>query len=106
MPPLTIESASALVGGISPHEASAMRAQQPDPPPANIKSRLLRSFPDQLRQVLVVGTTAELPRLFALEMKAANKVEFLVEAPVVVDEPKPAIVVESESETPPEKPAK
>jgi hypothetical protein len=37
--------------------------------------------------VLEKGVTATLPRLFALEMKAANKVEFVEDAPAPAPTP-------------------
>lgn len=92
MPPLTIESASALVpgGGVPDPQEKAMQ-QQPKPP-ATLKVRVLRSFQDHQRNILRPDPRGrevhELPRVFALEMKAANKVEIVAEpAPEPAPEP-------------------
>lgn len=74
MPPLTIENASALVGGISPAEKS-MQAPKQAAAPSTLRVRALRAFQDHERKVLKPGDIKELPRIFALEMQAANKVE-------------------------------
>jgi len=78
MPPLTIENASALVGGVSPSEKS-MQAQKPNAPPATLRVKVLRQFQDHRKQILPVGSESDLPRVFALEMHAANKCALLPE---------------------------
>ena len=70
-----------------------MQMQKPAQP-ATVKVKVLRSFQDHQRKVLAKDSLAELPRLFALEMKAANKVEFVPEV-----EPTPAPVKEEKSST-------
>lgn len=55
-------------------------------PPATLRGRVERAF-YYLGKVLPAGDVVELPRVFALEMKAANKFTF------VLDEPAPAPVL-------------
>lgn len=93
MPPLTIESASALVGGVFPAEKS-MQAAKPAAPPSTLRVKVLRQFQDHQRNILAVGSVAELPRIFALEMQAANKCH------VVKDEPPPATDAKATEEAP------
>jgi hypothetical protein len=88
VPPLTLENASALVpGGVTAaaieKERKAMQAQAKAAPPQTLKVRVLRAFQDHERKVRQKDETVELPRLFALEMKAANKAE-------IIPEPAPA----------------
>jgi len=82
MPPLTAEGASALVagGGARATQETDMQPQKPAQP-ETVRVRVLRSFQDHQRNVQEKNATPLLPRLFALEMKAANKVEFIEEAP-------------------------
>ena len=78
MPPLTTENASALCGGV-PSMENDMRATQPDAKPAEVQVEVLRNFQDHRRQILKKGSKTTLPRLFAIEMQAANKVRILPE---------------------------
>lgn len=83
MPPLTLENASALVlGGVRSSDIEKERkmlpAQQTQPKTQNV--RVLRSFYFQGKPTKV-NETIEVPRTFALELKAAHKAEFV--------EPKP-----------------
>jgi hypothetical protein len=55
-------------------------AQQESKEPTHLKVRVLRAFMGHERKVLPKDWEGDLPRVFALEMKAANKVEF-IEAP-------------------------
>lgn len=89
MPPLTVENASALLGGI-PFQEQDMQATKPTPP-ATVKVKVLRSFQDHQRQILKVNALTELPRIFALEMHAAGKVHILPDEPApeqVAEKPK------------------
>jgi hypothetical protein len=88
VPPLTTEAASALVAG-GDARATQETGMQPQKPaqPETLKVHVLRSFQDHQRKVLEKGVTATLPRLFALEMKAANKVEFVEDAPAPAPTP-------------------
>lgn len=79
MPPLTVENSLALVGGISPKEKS-MQAPKPPAPPPTLRVRVLRAFQNHERTILAPGTEAVLPRVFALEMHAANKCALLPDA--------------------------
>jgi hypothetical protein len=86
MPPLTLENASALVsGGVSAaaieQERKDMQANPLKPKlPETLKVKVVRAFMFN-RERQEVGSTPTLPRVFALEMQAANKVELLPEAP-------------------------
>lgn len=83
--PLTLENAAALVpGGPSPRaiqeerkdmQQTQPRAQQPQ----TLKVKVLRAFYYQGKAVDVNSTVA-LPRVFALEMAAANKAALVTEA--------------------------
>lgn len=85
MPPLTIENSSALVSGGVPSKEKDMKAEVQAPkPPATLEVEVLRSFMNVDCKPTKVGDRLTLPRVFALEMKAANKVR-LIEA----DEPAP-----------------
>lgn len=80
MPPLTLESASALVvGGVSAKdiakEHSHMQPQKPQP--TTIKVQALRNFQNHERKICEKGGVHTLPRIFALEMIAANKAKKL-----------------------------
>jgi hypothetical protein len=97
VPPLTLENAAALVpGGVTADDiAKEQRTMQQKPAlPQTLKVRVLRAFTDHKRQVLAKDSTAELPRVFALEMAAANKAEILKDepapAPAAAKEEKPA----------------
>jgi len=72
MAPLTIENTAALVSGAASKEAVMQE----------IKVKILRAFIDHQKKVVRVGDTVTLPKIFALEMIAANKAE-RVEEPVV-----------------------
>jgi hypothetical protein len=95
MPPLTLENAGALVsGGVSAsaiaQERKDMKAPQPGAQPTTLKVRVLRAFYFSGKSI-AVKTELELPRLFALEMQAANKVELVKEeAPPPAAQPKQA----------------
>lgn len=91
MPPLTIENASALVGGISPAEKS-MQAPKQAAAPTTLRVRVLRSFQDHQRKVLKAGEIAELPRIFALEMQAANKAQLAPPEPPEPNAEEPAAI--------------
>jgi hypothetical protein len=82
MPPLTLENAGALVpGGVSAADIEKERRimQQPKPAqPAALKVRVLRSFYYQGKPI-EKGAEVTLPRAFALEMKAASKLQILEE---------------------------
>ena len=83
MPPLTLENAGALVpGGVTASdiekERKVMQAQKPAPP-ATLKGEVVRAFYYQ-GKLLEVGAKVELPRIFALEMHAANKLRFIEKA--------------------------
>lgn len=98
MPPLTTADSSALVSGGMPSMENTMRAPQPNAQPTVLRVKVLRAFQDHRRQTTKVDSEIELPRLFALEMRAANKVQILPEqAPAA---PPPA------SDDKPSKPAK
>jgi len=84
MPPLTLENASALVaGGVKAadieKERKVMQAQKPAQP-ATLKGEVVRAFYYQ-GKLLKVGEKLELPRIFALEMHAANKLRIETAAP-------------------------
>lgn len=64
-----------------------MKAPQPNTPPATQKVKVLRSFTNHERKVLEKNTETTLPLAFAREMKAANKVEFVVEDPAAAQTP-------------------
>jgi hypothetical protein len=85
VPPLTLENCSALVpGGGTPADIEKERKsmQQPNQaPPKTLEVKVVRSFMNHERRVLKAGERATLPRIFALEMKAANKVEIIEPAP-------------------------
>lgn len=86
MPPLTVEGASALVpgGGGALTKEIIMQAQQKQPQMQSV--RIVRAFYFNGKPTKV-GETIELPRLFALEMKAAHKVEIV--AAKAEDKPEP-----------------
>lgn len=56
-----------------------MQAQAKAAPPQTLTVRVLRAFQDHERKVRAKDETVVLPRLFALEMKAANKAEIVEE---------------------------
>ncbi len=59
--------------------------------PKTLSVLVLRAFTNHERKVLEKGERAVLPRIFALEMKAANKVVIVEDAPpVAATEPAPA----------------
>lgn len=89
MPPLTTENGSALCGGV-PSMENDMRAKQPGEKPADVEVEVLRDFQDHRRQILKKDSKATLPRLFAIEMQAANKVRILPEEPEPAKTPEPA----------------
>lgn len=60
-----------------------MQVQPKAAAPETVEVEVLRSFQNHERKVLPKGATATLPRLFALEMHAANKVR-------IVERPEPA----------------
>jgi hypothetical protein len=76
MPPLTTGNSPALVGGAVPSKETDMKAPQPDAQPTTLKVKALRSFYFSGKPI-PVNTEVELPRVFALEMHAANKVQIL-----------------------------
>lgn len=82
MPPLTIGTASALVagGGAHPQKETDMQNRQAAQQNPMQKVRVMRAFYYHGKPI-EKGSTGELPKLFALEMRAANKVEFIDEAP-------------------------
>lgn len=80
MPPLTTENASDLCGGVHSKEKE-MKAPKANAQPEILKVKVLRNFQDHRRQILKADTEATLPRLFALEMQAANKVTILTDEP-------------------------
>lgn len=80
MPPLTIESAAALVGGGTKVPQEQSMSTVPVTPPAVLKATVVRAFYFQ-GKVLEVGKTFELPRVFALEMQAARKVSIAEDPP-------------------------
>lgn len=75
--PLTSENACALVGGAVPSKETDMKAQQPATQPATVRVRVLRAFQDHRGKVLDKESETDLPRLFALEMQAANKAKII-----------------------------
>lgn len=77
-----------------------MKAPQPGAQPTTLKVRVLRSFLDHRREILKPGSEAELPRVFALEMAAANKVAILKE-PEAPPAPAPVAPVAALSEEKP-----
>lgn len=78
MPPLTLENASALVpgGGARKTKENDMQVQKPGAQPANVKVKILRAFYYQGKP-LAKDEIVTIPRLFALEMAAANKAEII-----------------------------
>lgn len=95
MPPLTIESARALVGGDVPQQIidEENRMLQTKPAlPKEQKVKVVRSF-FHAGKVLEKDSAHTLPYAFAKEMQAANKVVF-------VEEPKPAPAPEAKKEDP------
>jgi len=79
MPPLTTENAGALMGGgVIRGTEEEKNMQAPAKPAAEQRVKVLRSFQDHKREIAKVGTVVTLPRLLAIEMRAANKVEFVV----------------------------
>lgn len=89
MPPLTTENSSALCGGVQSRE-NDMRAKQPGAQPETVKVKVLRDFQNHRREILKKGDSeATLPRLFAIEMQAANKVKILQTEPEPVKAPEP-----------------
>ena len=95
MPPLTLESASALVpGGVTASdlakEKKLMQAQPQQQQPKTLNVRVLRPFYFEGKPTKV-DQTITLPRVFALEMKAANKAEIIAdESPRKPEPAKPA----------------
>lgn len=75
---------SALVAGSS--QESTMQAQQQQQPQV-VNARVLRSFYFG-GKATKVGDILELPRVFALEMRAAHKVEFVQPKAEASPEPK------------------
>jgi len=83
VPPLTLENAGALVpGGVTQaaidKENKLMQQAKPAQQPTTQKVRVLRSFYYQGKAV-EKNETVTLPRIFAAEMKAANKVAFVAD---------------------------
>lgn len=50
-------------------------------PPATLRVKVLRAFQDHERKIQQKDAILTVPRLFGLELKAANKVEILPEDP-------------------------
>lgn len=88
MPPLTLENASALVpgGGAQANKENDMQQQKAAQQNPVQKVRVLRAFYYQGKPI-EKGSVVELPKLFAVEMRAANKVEFVEPAPAAPAEP-------------------
>lgn len=91
MPPLTLESAVALVpGGVTraeiDKENKAMQAQAKSAPSANVQFAVERAFYYQ-GKVCEAGKMITLPRVFGLEMQAARKGKIVAE-----EQPAPAAV--------------
>lgn len=89
MPPLTIENASALIGGGGVHTRETNMAQKPTLP-QTLDVEVVRSFMNIDRKPTKVGETVTLPRVFALEMIAANKAKLVAKDEAVIESPKPA----------------
>lgn len=89
MPPLTTANAGALVGGgvLGPKEKPMSTGSAP---PQTQRGKVLRAFYYQ-GKVLAKDSTQELPRLFALEMQAAKKFEFVTEPEAPVAPAAPAV---------------
>jgi hypothetical protein len=82
VPPLTLENAGALVpGGVTASdiekERKAMQATPPNAPVKTLEVKVLRNFQGLERKLHTAGEVLTLPRVFALEMIAANKVELM-----------------------------
>lgn len=71
-----------MSGGVTADDiAQEKNAMQPIPKqPTTLRVKVLRNFQNHERKILEKGSEATLPRIFALEMKAANKVEIIEEA--------------------------
>jgi hypothetical protein len=81
---LSVENAGAfLVPGRALSTEETMQALQTK------KVRVLRAFTDHTKKVVKVGDTVELPKVFALEMIAANKAAPVEEPAPVAKEPEP-----------------
>lgn len=96
MPPLTIENAGALVegGGASASKDRKDSNVQKPAAPTMVDFTVARAFYYQGKP-LEVGKTYQLPRVFAVEMKSANKGTFVAvdpspaqAAPVAKPQPK------------------
>lgn len=102
--PLTIANAGALVsGGVTAkqieEERKDMKATTPkSQPPETVMTKVLRPF-YYGSKVIPRDSRQELPRLFALEMRAANKVEILAEETEVKTEVKAEVKPEIPRET-------
>lgn len=73
-----------MSGGVTQRDiAEEQKSMQPRNPqlPAEVEVEVLRPFTDHKRQVVKKGERHKLPRIFALEMRAANKVKFVDPAP-------------------------
>lgn len=102
MPPLTLENAAALVpgGGAQANKENDMQQQKAAQQNQMQEVRVLRAFYYQGKPI-EKDSVVKLPKLFAVEMRAANKVEFVEPAPAA-----PAPAPKAAEKAPEQKPAK
>ena len=96
MPPLTIENAGALVegGGASALSKETDVKKEQAGVAAEVQFTVVRAFYYK-GEVLEVGKTYPLPRVFAIEMQHANKGKIKVEEPAAAAPSAPAKSPES-----------